>query len=404
MRSSDEMPENPSTSSPGRSANRDASRPVNTAAWLAAARGQLEVDVAPYPVPGEDQIVVRNHAVAINPLDWIIQLAGPLTYRWLKYPTVIGSDVAGEVVQVGSNVSRFTVGDRVLGHAVGTDKDSNSAAQGAFQHYTVVGEKMACPIPDSLAYENAAVLPLAVSTAACGLFQTDLLGLNHPSAEARPTGQTVLVWGGATSVGSNAIQLAVAAGYDVITTCSPSNFEFVTSLGAAQAFDYRSPTVITDIIAAFEPRQLAGAIAFGTTSARACVRIVAKCNGNKFVALASPPVSFTGLAKENRKRFATLRTVLALITSNIGLQLRARSRGVALKYIFGTSLKHNEVSTAIYRDFLPAALAQGRYAAVPPPQIVGGGLEQLQHALDVQRRGVSAAKVVLTLTPVAATP
>lgn len=94
----------------------------------------------------------------------------------------------------------------------------------------------------------------------------------------------------------------------------------------------------------------------------------------------------------------------ALITSNIGLQLRARPRGVGMKYIFGTSLKHNEVSTAVYRDFLPAALAEGRYIVAPPPQIVGDGLGQLQHALDVQRRGVSAAKVVVTLTPAASTP
>ncbi len=76
--------------------------------------------------------------------------------------------------------------------------------------------------------------------------------------------------GGSTSVGSNAIQLAVAAGYDVITTASPRNFDFVTSLGASHVFDYNSPSVVKDIIAAFDARSLAGAIAFGTTSAPAC--------------------------------------------------------------------------------------------------------------------------------------
>jgi NADPH:quinone reductase-like Zn-dependent oxidoreductase len=79
---------------------------------------RLEVGPAPYTSPGEDQIVVRNHAVAIDPLDWIIQVDGNLAYRWLKYPTVLGSDVAGEVVEVGRAVTRFRVGDRVLGHAV----------------------------------------------------------------------------------------------------------------------------------------------------------------------------------------------------------------------------------------------------------------------------------------------
>ena len=186
--------------------------PTNTAAWINAKHAKLEVGPAPYTRPGDDQIVIRNYAVAINPLDWIIQVAGNLTYRWLKYPTVLGSDVAGEVAEVGKEVTRFRVGDRVLGHAVGTDKDSNRAAEGGFQQYTVVLERMAAPIPDTMPFEDAAVLPLALSTASCGLFQADQLGLRHPSANPEPTGRTLLVWGGSTSVGSNAIQLAAAAG------------------------------------------------------------------------------------------------------------------------------------------------------------------------------------------------
>lgn len=374
-----------------------ATETLNYAAWMTAPRGQLEVTAAPYPAPGDGQIVVRNHALAVNPVDWIIQAAGKLSYRWLTYPTVIGSDVAGEVAEVGPDVTRFKPGDRVLGHAVGTDRDSNRAAEGAFQHYTVVPERMACPIPDHLGYENAAVLPMAVSTASSGLFQGDQLGLNLPRADAAPAGQTVLVWGGATSVGSNAIQLAVAAGYEVITTCSPRNFRYVAELGAARAFDYHSPAAVGDIVTAFTGRTLAGAIAFGVTSAEACVRIAARCEGRKFVSLATPPVSFDGLAGANRGRLALPRTVARLISTNVGLQLLARPRGVGLKYIWGSSLKNNEVSEAVYRDFLPAALADGRYAAVPPPLVAGHGLESLQHALDVQRRGVSAAKVVVTL-------
>ena len=75
--------------------------PANSAAWLTAPHAQLEIKDAPYTRPGDDQIVVRGHAVAVNPLDWITQAAGDLTYRWLSYPTVLGSDVAGEVVEVG---------------------------------------------------------------------------------------------------------------------------------------------------------------------------------------------------------------------------------------------------------------------------------------------------------------
>ena len=94
------------------------------------------------------------------------------------------------------------------------------------------------------------MLPLAVSTAACGLFQADQLSLAHPSAKPEPAGRTLLVWGGSSSVGSNAIQLAVAAGYEVIATASPRNFGYVTNLGASRVFDYNSPEVVADIVAA----------------------------------------------------------------------------------------------------------------------------------------------------------
>ena len=249
-----------------------------------------------------------------------------------------------------------------------------------------------------MAFEDAAILPLGVSTAACGLFQKDQLGLRYPSANAVPTGETLLVWGGSTSVGSNSIQLAAAACYEVITTASSRNFEYVKSLGASQVFDYNGPSVVPDIIAAFEGRTLAGAIAFGTTSAPACVRIVGWCQKrNKFVSIGSPPVSFESLADDSHGRFELLRLSRRLVTSNVALQVNARRRGTRSKYIFGTTLKANEVSAAIYRDFLPDALAEGRYVAAPKPSVVGHGIGDFQQAMDIQLKGASAAKVVVTL-------
>ncbi len=373
--------------------------PTNTAAWIRARSAQLDVGPAPYPAPGPDQLVVRNNAVAVNPLDWLIQVAGSVVYRWLHYPAVLGSDVAGEVVEVGDAVTRFRVGDRVLAHAVGTDKDSNRATEGGFQSYTAVLERMASAIPDALSYEAACVLPLGISTAACALFQTDQLALHYPSASPRATGETVLVWGGSTSVGSNAIQLAVAAGYAVITTASPRNADYVTQLGASQVFDYRSPTVVPDLIAAMSGRTLAGAVAIGTGSAEACVDVVRGCTGRRFVSIVSTPVSFAGLAYPDRSRLALPKLVARLVRATVLLQVKARRRGVTAKFIFGTTLKTNDVSRAIYQDFLPAALAEGRYRAAPPPQVVGHSLSDTQRALDVQRQGVTAQKVVITLQP-----
>ena len=318
---------------------------TNTAAWIDAKGAKLAVKPAPYTSPRENEIVVKNHAVAINPLDWIIQVAGNVAYRWIKYPFVLGADLAGEVVEVGSAVTRFRVGDRVLGHAVGTDKDRNTPAEGAFQEYTILLAHMAAPIPSTMPYESAAVLPLGLSTAACGHFQKDQLALHYPSATPSPTGNTLLVWGGSTSVGSNAIQLAVAAGYAVITTASPRNFDYVQALGASQIFDYHSATVVQDIIAAFRGQTLAGAIAIGTGSAEHCADIVHACNGNKFIAMTSPSVSFaSGL---------TFQTIRKLVVSNVSLQMKCRTRRIRTKFVFGTTLKENEVGTIIYEDFLP---------------------------------------------------
>ena len=367
--------------------------PANTAAWLPVSQAQLEVKPAPYTPPRENEIVVKNHAVAINPIDWLLQIIGYFIFPWIKCPFILGSDLAGEIVEVGSAATRFQVGDRVLGHAVGSDKTRNSSAEGAFQSYTVVLAHMAAPIPSALPYESAAVLPLGLSTAACGLFQKDHLALQYPSVSAKPTGQTLLVWGGSTSVGSNAIQLAVAAGYEVITTASPRNFDYVKTLGASQAFDYHSKSVVKDVIAAFQDKTLAGALAIGKGSSELCVDIVRACRGNKFVSQASPSVSIEDFPL--RRQLPLL--ILKFVASNVSLQAKCRARNIRTKFLNGATLMDNEVSRVIYEDFLPLALSEGRYVAAPEPSVIGTGLDCIQAGLDVQRKGVSAQKVVVSL-------
>ncbi|MCJ1226593.1 hypothetical protein MMC12_003246 [Toensbergia leucococca] len=345
--------------------------PSNVAAWLTAKATPLEIKSAPYTSPGENEIVIKNGAVAINPVDWFIQDLGDGLFAWITYPAILGSDAAGEVVEIGNAVSRFKIGDRVLGHGVGL---SNGASSGAFQAYTVLLTHMASPIPITLSYESAAVLPLGLSTAACGLFQKDYLALQYPSVSPKPTGKALLVWAGSTSVGSNGIQLAVAAGYEVITTASPKNFEYVKKLGASQVFDYNSETVVNDLIEAFKGKIIAGALAIGsvlatgngTAAAEACLEIVDKSKGKKFVSMA--------------------------------LQVPEKlPSGVSAKFIFGSDLKDNEVSKAIYEDFLPKALAEGKYIAAPDPHVVGKGLEYIQAGFDLQKKGMSAKKVVVSL-------
>lgn len=120
----------------------------------------------------------------------------------LPYPFVLGEDVAGTVVALGSGVTRYKVGQRVTGHCDGllTKKATNAA----FQSYATCLEVLVCHIPDSVPLVNAAVLPLAVSTASTGLFS--VLKMPFPKVSPEPTNRTILIWGGSSSVGSCAIQ------------------------------------------------------------------------------------------------------------------------------------------------------------------------------------------------------
>ncbi len=369
----------------------------NTALWLPSKRVPLRVGAAPFTPPRAGEIVVRARAVAINPVDRLMLTIGDIIMPWIKYPFILGSDVAGEVAAVGPGVTRFRIGDRVLGHAVGSDKQRNSAAEGAFQIYVVLLAHMASPLPAHLSFEAACVLPLGLSTAACGLFQKDFLALSPPLASPKPAGETLLIWGGSTSVGGNAIQLAVAAGYEVVTTASPHNFDYVTRLGARQAFDYNSKTVVNDIVRALEGRRLAGALAIGLGSGSACIDIVGACKGVRFVALASPPTSFDDVPAGQGRIWRLLPAVGRMLAGNLRLAAKTGANRVRTKFIWGSSLLANEVGPMIYETFLPSALAEGRFVAAPDPLVVGHDLEAIPNAIERQGQGVSARKVVVTL-------
>ncbi|KAI4235944.1 MAG: hypothetical protein L6R40_006312 [Gallowayella cf. fulva] len=368
--------------------------PQNIAAYLPGKSVRpLQVKAAPYPSPEDHQIVVKNGAIAVNPVEWAKQIMGDAMFSWIKYPFVLGSDVAGQVVHVGSHVSRFKVGDRVLGHAVGMDARSNNSAEGAFQLYTLLRTNLASPIPDSLSYESACVLPLGLSTAACALFQKNYLALKSPMLSPTATGETLLVWGGSTSVGSNAIQLAAAAGYKVFTTASPKNFDYVRNLGATEVWDYHSPTAKKDITAALRNERSVGAIAIGNGSVEACIDIVSASKGRKFVAQATVPLP----ERTPEGAMDMMKMGFNFVWFNVSVWFKAKVKRVETKFIFGSDLMTNEVSRIIYEDFLPAALANHSYLTAPEPQVVGKGLDSVQDALDVNMKGVSAKKVVVSL-------
>ncbi|KAI2464463.1 GroES-like protein [Annulohypoxylon bovei var. microspora] len=374
--------------------------PENSAAWLPdKCVRPLQIGPAPYTPPKAGEIVVRNHAVAINPVDWIKQSAGNAIMGYIKYPCILGGDVAGEVVEVGPDVERFQIGDRVIGQAAACAPTSNNPVEGAFQHYTLIREHLAVTIPDFMSYEEAVVLPLAALTAACGLFHQDFLALDPPTVPATPlsANKAVIVTGGASSVGSNAIQLAVSAGYQVYSTASPKNFAYVEKLGATKVFDYHSAVIVDDMVAALKGKTVAGAFVVGDGAAEDCTKVLRQLGGsaNKFIAFAGSIVPPDALDTS----LGTAKLMGGLIFWFGQRALVSCLTGVRTKFVEDENIcqPDNVASRLVFRDFLPKALEARQFVPAPEPLVVGRGLEKIQEAMDLQKKGVSAKKIVVLL-------
>ncbi|KAK9424123.1 putative Zinc-binding oxidoreductase CipB [Seiridium unicorne] len=366
----------------------------NKAAYLEGAKVRpLAVRDAPYTAPGPGQITIKNEAIALNPLESIKQTIGNFLYEWVKYPFIMGADVSGTVVEVGSKVTRFKVGDRVVAFATGMEKKHNKSAMCGFQLFTVVQQNMASPIPSSIQCEKAVVMPLGLTTAACGLFQKDQLGLHHPTpgTKHQTEKEVVIVWGGSTSVGCNAIQLATAAGYEVITTCSERNFDMVKSLGATAAYDYRSPTVTEDMKRACQGKKIAGAMTIGAGGAEKCTEVLGSCKGNRFISMISFPTPSDPDA-------GALQRIGTFLLFSVKIGFKKTTLGVRSKFVWSSTIEDNEVSKAIFEDFLPHALENGEYICAPDPEIIGHDLGAIQSGLDRLKSGsISAKKLVVRL-------
>jgi len=139
-------------------------------------------------------------------------------------------------VQVGTNVESVKTGDRLAGTVHG-GKFKN---QGAFSEYTIADPLVSFKLPEHISYEEGASLGVPLFTAAQALYHR--LELPEPSLRSG-NGKAVLIWSAATAVGIHAVQLAKLSGLTVYATASPSNFEYLKSIGADHLFDYNEADV-----------------------------------------------------------------------------------------------------------------------------------------------------------------
>jgi NADPH:quinone reductase-like Zn-dependent oxidoreductase len=174
------------------------------------------------PVIGDDEVLVRVHAAAVNPPDWagvhgvpyIVRLAFGLRRPKLR---VRGLDMAGVVDAVGKNVTDYRVGNEVFGRGVGT-----------FAEYAVAHQEHLVTKPGNITFEQAAGVAMSGLTALQALRDT---GGIQP-------GQRVLIVGAGGGIGTFAVQIAKSFGTEVTGVCSASKRELVRSIGADHVIDY----------------------------------------------------------------------------------------------------------------------------------------------------------------------
>lgn len=172
--------------------------------------------------PGSGQVLLRVRAAGVNPLDWKIRKGSMRLLMPAKFPLVLGYDVAGEVMDIGPEVTRFEPGDAVFG---GVDVIRQG---GSYADLALAREAALAPKPTALSFEEAAAIPMAALTALQALRDKGEL----------VAGEDVLVNGASGGVGHFAVQIARALGARVTAVTSAKNLEFVRGLGAHEVIDY----------------------------------------------------------------------------------------------------------------------------------------------------------------------
>jgi NADPH:quinone reductase-like Zn-dependent oxidoreductase len=288
--------------------------------------------------------------------------------------------VAGVVAKVGPNVENLAVGDRVAASVDGFS--SGNLDHCAFQTYSIGNTTATGAIPSSMSFEHAAVFPTAIGTTSVAFF--DLMGLPRPPVDGVPDSdrkrQGILIWGGSSSVGSVAIQVAHLMGFTVFTVASEQHHALLRSLGADEVFDYHSADVESSLLAA--------AARLGTPISHAL----------DAVSQASTLDAVSRVLKESSGKDVTPKLTHTLPLAM--MQGYNKPEGEEMLWIQGERLWAEELRDLcvwVWNDFLPEALARGKVVPSPKPRVFDGGLRQLQEALNTLKAGVSGEKLVIKL-------
>ncbi|KAF2772221.1 oxidoreductase [Teratosphaeria nubilosa] len=349
----------------------------NQAAWLIEPNSSsLEILGAEFPVNvQQNHVIIRVKALAINPIDAKIQATNILDWQPSSYPNLLGCDIAGEIYDVHENIAsdRFEEGDRVLA-CTAPVIDSREPKEGGFQKFVSVRVDLVSKIPESMAFAEAATLPLAVATASQALYGMEYLYLPwpalHPTSVPETEQKWVLIWGGSSSVGTAAVQLASASGLNVVATASEQHHDLVGALGATTVFDYQDPEIEDQILSILTRRNFAGVFdAVGTEDSKAHIKILLDAlGGGVWASVAEVP--WASLPKNVRGKQVLAQRILE---------------------------EDPEVARRVFGEFSPSALKQGLLRPGLEVEVVGRGLEKVQEGIMVVAKGAGVRNVVVVM-------
>ncbi|EJF64050.1 GroES-like protein [Dichomitus squalens LYAD-421 SS1] len=204
------------------------------ALFLLEKQGQFAVRDRNVPTPNRGELLIKNESVGLNPIDWKIQQYGMFLDT---YPAIIGAEGAGTIEAVGEGVTEFKKGDQVLYKAVPVINN-----RAAYQQYTLTDPTSVVKLGEGISLDAAATLPTALVTASVGLYSQPGGGQYVPpwaeGGKGKYASQPLVIIGGATVVGSAAIQLGKLSGFSpIVTTASLKNAALLRSYGATHVLD-----------------------------------------------------------------------------------------------------------------------------------------------------------------------
>src|SRR5215468_7210189 len=180
----------------------------------------MELAEVERPTPGDNELLVKVRAAAVNPVDWKIR-DGLGDIFGLKPPLILGCEVAGTVEKVGRGINHFAAGNEVYGYL--------GAHSGGYAEYVAAPASEFVRKPKQFDFDTVASVPVGALTAWQGIFDQGKL----------VSGQRILITGASGAVGSMAVQLAKNKSAHVIGTGSGRNEEFVRRLGADGFIDFK---------------------------------------------------------------------------------------------------------------------------------------------------------------------